>query len=315
MGLGFNARYGQPDFDAAVRTRFGDVRQTFADPSAIRAELTGIDMTTCRLTRLRASPHDVSGRKVVAGSYDPDDIKVIMQLDGRSCIRQGSATEHLQRGCLIYDPTHAYLVNNMTMVDQLILQIPRSVFPSTFLRRLKNPLSHAGQGSGMGGVLEGMLRLALREAASLSTLELLRLGESLIRMTTATYVPPDGDEEVGGTSLAVLRQRVKAYIENNISSQDLDIESIAARMGCSRRYIHKAFEEVAETPERFIWETRLETCRNMLSAAGTRDKSISEISFACGFNSSAHFSRAFRLRFQCSPREYRKIYLNGGPNA
>jgi AraC-like DNA-binding protein len=32
---------------------------------------------------------------------------------------------------------------------------------------------------------------------------------------------------------------------------------------------------------------------------------VSEIAYGRGFNDAAHFSRAFRDRFDCSPREWR----------
>nr|WP_291557272.1 helix-turn-helix domain-containing protein [Comamonas sp. SCN 65-56] len=34
-------------------------------------------------------------------------------------------------------------------------------------------------------------------------------------------------------------------------------------------------------------------------------RSVSEIAFAWGFNDAAHFSRAFKNRFGCSPRDMR----------
>ena len=61
------------------------------------------------------------------------------------------------------------------------------------------------------------------------------------------------------------------------------------------------------TLERFVWDRRLERSREALLASA--DVSISEIAFACGFNSSAHFSRAFKAKYEVAPRELRDTVL------
>ncbi|MBL8942370.1 MAG: helix-turn-helix domain-containing protein [Myxococcales bacterium] len=50
---------------------------------------------------------------------------------------------------------------------------------------------------------------------------------------------------------------------------------------------------------------RLDRCRAQLLDPAHAHRSISEIAFALGFTSAAHFSRAFRARFGRSPRTLR----------
>ncbi|MEZ5653153.1 MAG: helix-turn-helix domain-containing protein [Burkholderiaceae bacterium] len=54
-----------------------------------------------------------------------------------------------------------------------------------------------------------------------------------------------------------------------------------------------------------IRNARLDACRRALADPTQALRSISEIAFAFGFNDAAHFSRSFRARFDCSPREFR----------
>ncbi|MER9917793.1 MULTISPECIES: helix-turn-helix domain-containing protein [unclassified Mesorhizobium] len=54
---------------------------------------------------------------------------------------------------------------------------------------------------------------------------------------------------------------------------------------------------LAARPERFVWDRRLERSKEELLSPARVSPTISEIAFACGFNSSAHFSRAFESRY------------------
>ena len=108
--------------------------------------------------------------------------------------------------------------------------------------------------------------------------------------------------------LEALRERIVTYIDANLSRSDLSTDEIARHMGCSRRYLHRAFESEDITLERFVWDRRLERSREALMAGN--GASISEIAFACGFNSSAHFSRAFKAKYEVSPRELRDAVLS-----
>ncbi|TGR77322.1 AraC family transcriptional regulator, partial [Mesorhizobium sp. M2D.F.Ca.ET.223.01.1.1] len=81
---------------------------------------------------------------------------------------------------------------------------------------------------------------------------------------------------------------------------------ISRYMGCSRRYLHRAFEGEGMTLERFVWDRRLERSKEELLSPARASASISEIAFACGFNSSAHFSRAFKSKYDLAPRQLRE---------
>ena len=55
---------------------------------------------------------------------------------------------------------------------------------------------------------------------------------------------------------------------------------------------------------------RLSRAANML--LDERNTSIGEVALKMGFSDSNYFSKLFRSRFKCSPREYRK--LNSPPS-
>ena len=102
-----------------------------------------------------------------------------------------------------------------------------------------------------------------------------------------------------------LRVRIRNYVERNLRDPNLSIDGIAARFKCSKRNLHKVFQEEGDTLNRLLWSTRLDRCRVDLEDPMLRHRSITEIAFGWGFNSSAHFSRAFRARFGVTPRDIR----------
>jgi AraC-like DNA-binding protein len=110
----------------------------------------------------------------------------------------------------------------------------------------------------------------------------------------------------GEPPLPAMRRRIVNYVEANLDDPELSIDAIALAIGCSRRYLHKAFGSAPETLGEMIWRSRLERCAGQLRGAEMADRSITEIAFAAGFNSSPHFSRLFRARYGTTPREWRK---------
>jgi AraC-like DNA-binding protein len=70
--------------------------------------------------------------------------------------------------------------------------------------------------------------------------------------------------------------------------------------------VHKVFQTEGTTVSDQIWRMRLARCREDLCNPAYANQSITDIAFSWGFNSSAHFSRAFKDEFGVCPRILRK---------
>ncbi|MBC2777197.1 helix-turn-helix transcriptional regulator [Parasphingopyxis marina] len=106
-------------------------------------------------------------------------------------------------------------------------------------------------------------------------------------------------------ALEFRRKQVMAYIEQNFGQPELSVEHIARRLGVSARYVQMAFAGFEMSPSQCIKKCRLEATAKRLRDPQWSGISITEISFRCGFNSSAHFSNEFRKAYGMAPREYR----------
>lgn len=293
-------------FLATSRALFGPIKQSFpwgGEQSV--PKLLSVDLGACRLSEIRANAHVVVNDCTAWRSFDPDAIKILMLVDGRSRFEQARVAYDLQpRGAVIYDPVRPYRLESSSAVHHLILQVPRSTFSSAALTRLESPVNlHTGECS-MTRIVSGLMEMAIAESARLDAQSLRRVGDSLVQLVDGLIRTGAPEPEHRPTpSLTALRERIVAFVDANIGRSDLSADEIARQMGCSRRYLHRAFEGEGATLDRFIWDRRLERSRAALADGGIA--SISEIAFSCGFNSSAHFSRAFKSRYEITPRQFR----------
>jgi AraC-like DNA-binding protein len=97
---------------------------------------------------------------------------------------------------------------------------------------------------------------------------------------------------------------IRRYIDRNLSAPDLSAETIGKALGLSRSTLYAACEPVGGVAA-LIQRRRLDRVRAILT--DPRDhRRISEIAYQHGFVSRAHFSRAFRDAFGCTPSEARE---------
>ena len=95
-------------------------------------------------------------------------------------------------------------------------------------------------------------------------------------------------------------ERIHTHFHTN-----LNLAELAAEAGYSRAHFIRMFRAaVGRTPHRYLLDYRLEKAQAMLEQGSLP---VIEIAAACGFVSHAHFSTAFRARFDVSPSDYRRL--------
>lgn len=302
----------ETSFRATAQSLFGHIRQRFLDHRGPTCRLATTALGPCQMTDIRARAHGVLGERVVRNSYDIDAVKVIMQVEGLTRFKQNGARTVLDGGALLlYDPTRPYALVNTTAVHQVIFQVPRDMFAGGSLARLQRPHFYERGIEGLPYIVASVLSATAREIDALAPSARMRVGETLARLI-ATLMSGTGEDHESGEAapLDILRRRVTEFIDANLGDPDLSIETITAALKCSRRYVHRAFEGTSITPERYIWDARLERCRDDLVRLDKLGWSISEVAFSRGFNSSAHFSRAFKARYGMTPRDFRALHAS-----
>ena len=118
-------------------------------------------------------------------------------------------------------------------------------------------------------------------------------------------------QPVGASPHEDMRQRIRNYAESRLRDPRLSLDQIASGLNCTKRYLHMVFASEPQTLNQYIWARRLERSRQELENPALRDRTITEIALAWGFSNVSHFSRAFRERYECSPRDVRESQPRG----
>jgi AraC-like DNA-binding protein len=230
----------------------------------------------------------------------------LLKIEGRPLLR-------LQPGEMIilgsdtaceYVMTREYETSSLVIDRDLFHQyVPNHA--AILARRLNFPFS-----------LDDILRRTMESAWAITCAGMFEeAGPQLVRsfLTMLALVPIPGQEENRGThtALDIRKVQVKSFIERNFARPDLSVVMIARQLQLSPRYVQKALAAEGVTPGEYLRSCRLQASARMLRDHALAQRSITQISFDCGFNSSAHFSTEFRRAYGVSPREFRLAARDG----
>ena len=245
-------------------------------------------------------------------NYDPAQViaergeifSLVLQLCGCTVTRQGGRAAHMKAGhmCLVDSRLPFEMEVGGQGSELIILQMPR----------------HA--------VLGRHPYLAHRTAESLDAEEpgacLLRsvcatIGDSAWTMSEhqrasvlAGVIQLLGAPEMSGEQRPDSRKRVRsalAYIDSRLSDPRLSAQRVANAQGMSRRRLDEIMSAATGASVACqIWLRRLEQAASDLRDPRFGSNTVTQIAFAAGFEDAAHFTRAFKRRYRCTPREWRR---------
>jgi len=250
-----------------------------------------------------------SGYSVIRGSRCESRspfLKIAYQISGRSLFCQnGRHVELKPEHWTIYDDNQPYTSRNPGQVQVLILAVPLSRILSSSIDLRKCIGMRLSAEQGIAKIAFNFILNALDEIAGVNVTQFQDLADiiSHLLMLSLSWVQR---EDIKPTPIQSLRDRAMGYILENLRNPNLGVDQIAAVLGCSNRYLHKAFQAGPMTISDYIWSMRLARARDSLRVDPS---SITEIAYAWGFTSSAHFSTLFRQHFGQTPRAARAQLL------
>src|SRR5712692_6801798 len=244
------------------------------EASSLEGQINYTTVSRLKLCQIEASQHRLAHPLSRAKSGEHPYVKILFQTYGISHFEQGGRRIELVPGdCLAYDVSCPHTIISPSLTRHEVVIVPKELLRERGFHSAKMSPCNA---IGVADSLIDLLLLPLREACT--TLD--------SSGPVAMYV------------------RAQAFIREHLRDPDLSIDQISAALGCTKRYLHMLFSDRGMTVSDYIWQARLQNCRQELEAQG--GKTITDVAFSWGFSSSSHFSRVFRKYFGIVPSSIHK---------
>lgn len=274
-------------------------------PSNFRGAVSANEIGLISCHRVQATKHHAARTAADISTHHKDVVLLNLISSGRARVVQDGRIAVLGKGDFaIHDATRPYSLYFDTAFSQLIFQIPRHLLKQrlgAFERYTAVRLSSDEQ---IGHLTSNFLLNLSRFDNDLDPIMAERFTAQTADLVAMTLGAQLGAVAASRSShRSALLYRAKSFIETRLHA--VTTAEIAEALGCSTRYVNDLFTDEETTVGNYVLFRRLERCREDL-ADPTQLRRISEIAYAWGFNSIAHFSRVFRGRYDMSPSEYRE---------
>lgn len=252
-------------------------------------------------SRIEASPHRIAQPAVDQRRV----INVLLQIFGTSVLEQGGRRIETSPGdCLIGDLSQSRQLLNPTGTKHLLIVIPGETAFSNGLGLHDSHYQCFSSSRGLGRLSRNLVETIIEDRAAIGAEYERDMADMVMRLLRLSLLASEEQFVLGARQRLV--QQAKSFVDKNIRDPDLDLHQVAHALNCSPRYLHTAFAAEGTSITKYIWSARLELCHQELIRTRKEEMTVTDIAFACGFNSSSHFSRTFKEKFGVSPSKLRR---------
>lgn len=164
---------------------------------------------------------------------------------------------------------------------------------------------------GAGGLLSDYMRSLFSRAGSIVASDATSIAHGSADIIAACFRgTADTITRAHAPLEAVLLDRLKKHVEEQLENSSLSVQSICRTFRISRSRLYRLFEPLGGI-SRYIQRKRLARAHVDLANPSKAYRPIYDIAYGAGFGSEAHFSRAFRSMFGCSPSDVRRELKKG----
>ena len=278
-----------------------------ADAAGIEGEISADTLATLRLSRVTATAQHVRRTPAKVAASSDDYFLVSIQTEGRGMVSQDGRDALLMPGDFaLYDSTRPYDLRFDGPFQQFVLMLPGPTL-RTALRGTEALTATTVSGArGAGHLMIGMIRTLAADIDTLAPESAAAVADSVSQILVAGLAAlPAAKRPAISHLTAYHREQIKTLAREQLRDPGLSVAEIAARLRLSPSTLHRAWAGEPCSISDWIWAQRLDAARRELCDPACAARSVSQIAYAWGFSDAAHFSRAFRARFGCTPRELR----------
>ncbi|RDJ98615.1 helix-turn-helix domain-containing protein [Paraburkholderia lacunae] len=283
-----------------------------AEPEQFHAAISLRKIDKINLSRIAAGGQQVARTPQLMAKADSEYFLVNIQRNGNSGLQQDGRLATLKPGDMaLYTSARRYDLSFKEDFSQTVL-----IFPADALR-LKIPGIDALTATVLNSqnpAVQLFARMAdnyfQTEFDALPPSAVAYAGDALTQLFAATVAAfsPTAETQISNLALFHLT-RIRQYVTDHFRDPALSMSTVSQALGISPAHIHRLFEGESQTFSAWLWSCRLLACKAELENYAKVHLTIGEIAFSNGFNNSSHFSRAFRVKFGITPREFRERFM------
>ncbi|MFZ2156092.1 MAG: helix-turn-helix domain-containing protein [Bradyrhizobium sp.] len=273
------------------------------EASSFEGRVNYTTVSRLKLCQIEASQHRIAHTISRARLSEHPFVKILFQTHGISYFEQnGRHIQVIPGDCLAYDVSSPHTIVSPSLTRHEVVIVPKELLQERGFRLTKMSACKLSARTGTGRIAYDFVHAAFDEAAKLSPYNALGVADSLIDLLLLPLREADTMFDRVGPEATYIR--AQAFIREHLRDPDLCIDQISAALGCTKRYLHMLFSERGLTVSDYIWQARLQNCRQELETQP--GKTITDVAFSWGFSSSSHFSRVFRKYFGVVPSSIHK---------
>ncbi|MFM1987290.1 MAG: hypothetical protein RJA99_247 [Pseudomonadota bacterium] len=232
---------------------------------------------------------------------------VSLQTRGRGTLSQDGRDAVLEPGDFaLYDSTRPYTLRFDGDFEQIVLMLPGPMLRSQLRASERLTATTVCGRRGAGQLAIRMIETLARDVGTLEPESAAAVSDSVASILVAGLrTLPAARGDGAPTPVALHRERIRTHVRARLRDPALSVAGIAQALRISPSTVHRAFQGEPLSVAQWILAQRLDAVRRDLADPALARRPVSAIAFDWGFNDAAHFSRAFRERFGCSPRDCR----------
>ncbi len=280
---------------------------TYGASERIDGEIVADSLATLQLSRVTATAQVVRRTPAKIARAVEDYFLVSIQTEGHGVVSQDGRDAVLAPGDFaLYDSTRPYTLTFADTFQQIVLMLPGQTLRTALRETERLTATRVCGDRGAGHLMIGMIGTLAADIETLAPESAVAVADSVTNILIAGLSAlPAARRPPVSQMTAYHRERIKAMVRDRLRNPDFGVAEIAAQLRLSPSTLHRVWGGEGCSLSDWIWSLRLDAAKRELCDPAQAARSISEIAFACGFNDAAHFSRAFRARFGCPPRDLR----------
>lgn len=270
--------------------------------TTFRATEINLQLERLHLAFVRGTPHTVVRDRLIVSHRPSDSVLVYAALRGEALWEHSGGRTVVRPGqLLVCDGDRPFLRGFGHGVEELAVKVPRDALAEvTGMSSIEMPLLIDGTGDKASPYARALVRLVGRS-----------VGRAAIPADERTILELVSVVATGGrVGLPVAhRAAARAFIDDHLVDPAMSAADVAAGAGISERHLSRLFAATGMSVPQHILARRLDLAYSLLGRADLRDIRLSEIAGKCGLTSTAHFSEAFKRRFDKTPGAVRRDAL------